>query len=340
MIGGDSASGVGEVEAGHAVLDHRRDRLHPLQRLDPALRLPRLRGLGAEAVDEGLHVRPRRVLLLLLGHLLLEPGAAGVVEGVVVALVERQLLPVQVQDRPDRAVQQVAVVADDQHGVRVAREEGLEPDRALEVEVVGRLVEQQHVGPREQHRGQRHPHPPAAGELGAGARLRRGVEAEAVQDRRRARLGRMRLDVGEPGLDLGDAVRVVRVLGLGDQRRALGVGGEHGVDQAVAASPAPPAPRRRSARASAPRSRRRRAAARRGSAGTAWSCRCRCARRSRPCARAGISAEASSNRRLPSSVKPMLRIASMAPMWRGRRPLSTDPRDQQSPGTSRQLRRR
>ena len=35
-------------------------------------------------------------------------------------------------------------------------------------------------------------------------------------------------------MDLGDAVRVGGMLGLGDQRRALGVGGEHRVDQAVA----------------------------------------------------------------------------------------------------------
>ena len=117
-------------------------------------------------------------------------------------------MPVEVQDRVHRAVEQPAVVADDEHGVRIAREEGLEPDRALEVEVVGRLVEQQHVGPREEHRGQRHPHPPAAGELGAGAapgprrRSRGPFRIDAG-----ARLGRMRVDVGEAGVDLADPVR-------------------------------------------------------------------------------------------------------------------------------------
>ena len=104
MIGGDSSSGVGKLKRGDLVLDHRRDRLHPLERLDPALRLARLRRLGAEAVDEALHVGARRVLLALLGDLLLEPRAPGVLEGVVGALVERELAAVEVQDRADRAV--------------------------------------------------------------------------------------------------------------------------------------------------------------------------------------------------------------------------------------------
>ena len=316
--------GGGEVEAGDAVLDDGGDRLHPLQRLDPALRLAGLGGLGAEAVDEGLHVGAGGVLLALLGDELLQPRAAGVLEGVVGALVERELAAVEVQDCADRAVEQVAVVADDQHGVRVAGEEGLEPDRALEVEIVGRLVEQQHVGAGEQHGGQRHPHPPAAGELGAGAGLGRGVEAEARSGSRPARASAEWASMSASRAWIS-AMRCgsCAVLGLGHQRGALGVGGEHGVDQAVAASPAPPARRRRCGRGAAPRSRRRRAPARRGSAGTAWSCRCRCGRRSRPCARPG---SAPRRRRRASCLrceKLMLRIASIARMWRGGSGLST-----------------
>ena len=41
-------------------------------------------------------------------------------------------------------------MADDDHGVRIVREMVLEPERAFEVEIVGRLVEQQQVGLREQ----------------------------------------------------------------------------------------------------------------------------------------------------------------------------------------------
>ena len=49
--------GFGEVEAGRRVLDHRLDLRQARQRLDARLRLARLAGLVAEAVDEGLHVR-------------------------------------------------------------------------------------------------------------------------------------------------------------------------------------------------------------------------------------------------------------------------------------------
>ena len=106
-----------------------------------------------------------------------------------------------------------------------------EPEHALEVEVVGRLVEQQDVRLREQHRGERHPHPPAAGEFGERPVLRRLVEAEAAEDAGRARRRGVGVDVDEARLDVGDPLGVAGALGLGDQRRALGVGGEHEVDQ-------------------------------------------------------------------------------------------------------------
>ena len=223
-----------EVEAGDVILDDGRERFHPLQRLDAGLGLAGLGRLGFEAVDEGLHVGAGGVLLLLLGDELFELGAAGRVERVVGALVEVELLAVEMQDRADRAVQQVAVVADDEHGVRIAGEEVLEPDRAFEVEIVGRLVQQQDVGAREEHARERHAHPPAAGEIGAGARLGRRVEAEAVQDRGGPGLGGMGVDVRQPRLDLGDAGGVARGLGLGEKGGAFGVGFEHGVDEAVA----------------------------------------------------------------------------------------------------------
>ena len=43
----------------------------------------------------------------------------------------------------------------------------LQPERAFEIEIVGRLVEQQQVGLREQRCGERHAHAPAAGEFRA-----------------------------------------------------------------------------------------------------------------------------------------------------------------------------
>ena len=47
----------------------------------------------------------------------------------------------------------------------IAREIILQPQRAFEIEIVGRLVEQQQIGLGEQHAGERHAHAPAAGKF-------------------------------------------------------------------------------------------------------------------------------------------------------------------------------
>ena len=77
-----------------------------------------------------------------------------------------------------------AVVADQEHGGVEAAEIVLEPARGLEVEVVGGLVEQEHVGGRHELLGETEPSPLAAAQLvqRASARLV-GVEAEAVEHR-------------------------------------------------------------------------------------------------------------------------------------------------------------
>ena len=62
---------------------------------------------------------------------------------------------VDLGDAGDRAVEEGAVVRDDGKPARVRVEEAFEAVEALEVEVVRRLVEQQHVEAREQDRGER-----------------------------------------------------------------------------------------------------------------------------------------------------------------------------------------
>ncbi len=135
------------------------------------------------------------------------------------------------QDVVDDVVEQVAVVADDDDGGRIGLEIVDQPQHALEIEIVGGLVEQQEVGGGEQHRGERDAHAPAAGKFGKGAVLRRFVEAEAARDSRRARRRGVGVDIDEAGLDFGDAQGIARLLGLGDEGGALAVGVEHEVDQ-------------------------------------------------------------------------------------------------------------
>ena len=139
------------------------------------------------------------------------------------------------RDRLHRSVEQALVVADHQRRAGELRQPRLKPHRRLEVEMVGRLVQQQQVGGGEQHGRQRHAHAPAAGERRDGAGLRVGVEAEAGQDGRRPRGRRVRADRAQPLVDRAHAVQARVRVQLGEQRQALGVAGEHGVQQRLGA---------------------------------------------------------------------------------------------------------
>ena len=107
-----------EREFERAVGVRRRDLLHPLERLDAALRLLGLRRLGAEAVDERLQVRDLP-LLLHVGRLLQrELLRALALELRVVAGVGLELSRVEMDDAVDDAVEKIAVVRDEQQRSR------------------------------------------------------------------------------------------------------------------------------------------------------------------------------------------------------------------------------
>ncbi|EKD59548.1 MAG: hypothetical protein ACD_54C01282G0006 [uncultured bacterium] len=142
-----------------------------------------------------------------------------------------QLLVFQVQNAGDGAVQQAAVVADDQHRMRIFLQIAFQPERAFKVEVVGGFVQQQVIGLRKQHPRQRHPHPPAAREIRTGAQLRLGVKAKTLENAGGAPLGRPGVDIRQAVLNFSDAVRIVRGFRLGHQGGALGVGGQHRIEQ-------------------------------------------------------------------------------------------------------------
>ena len=72
---------------------------------------------------------------------------------------------VELEDPAGDVVEEVAIVRHRDDGARIALEEALEPRDRFGVEMVGGLVEQQHVGLREQQPAQRHAAALAAGEL-------------------------------------------------------------------------------------------------------------------------------------------------------------------------------
>ncbi|TWG79689.1 hypothetical protein L602_000600000890 [Cupriavidus gilardii J11] len=182
---------------------HRREPFHLLQRLDPALRLTRLGGLGLEARDERFQMRDLlllpRIGSLLQGHLL-QPQRF---EQAVVAAVAPQLLVLDMdRDGADR-VEEFAVVRNHHERARVARQPVLQPHDGVQIQVVGRLVQQQQVGLAHQRLGQVQPHAPAAGERRHRLRGLRQREAKPEQQRLRARRCGVAVGVRKGGMRVG-----------------------------------------------------------------------------------------------------------------------------------------
>ena len=173
-------------------------------------------------------------------------------------------------------------MADQDQGASIIAQKAFEPECGFEVEVVGRLVEQQQIGLGEQDRGERHPHPPAARQIADRLVLRPLVEPEPGEDAcRPARCG-MRVDLDEPRLDLGGAQRLRPSLPLGQQARSAR--GRRRAPSRAGSRPrsAPPGRESRCAGRAAIRSSRHPAAGRRGSGRAGSISRHRCGRPARP----------------------------------------------------------
>ena len=166
-------------------------------------------------------------VLLLLGlglkHHRFTPLA---VKAVVAARVEGQLAPFQMNDAVHCLVEQVAVVRNQKHLVRIARHVGFQPQRTFQIEVVGRFVQQQEVRLGEKNRCERNAHAPAPGEGRARTLLGFRVETQTGKDGTCTSFRRMAADVCQPGMDLGNALRVGRGLCLREQAAALRVGSQ------------------------------------------------------------------------------------------------------------------
>src|SRR6266478_4769466 len=162
---------------------------------------------SSELAREGAPAR--RGLLLLLPEaplLLLEPGG-------VVALPRDAEAAVQLQDPARDVVEEVAVVGDRHHRARVFLEVALEPRHRLGVEVVGGLVEEEHVGLAEEDLAER------------------DAPALAPRERRHVGIARRKAERVhrhlEPAVELPGARGVDRVLHaclLGEHLLHLGVG--------------------------------------------------------------------------------------------------------------------
>ena len=171
--------------------------------------------LGAGPLGEGaalVGVDPVGLLGVLAGESpFVEVGApSALVAG------ERVGVVVDLGDRGDRALEERPIVRHDHQRRVEAEDEPLEPVEAVEVEVVGRLVEQEDVEPRQQQ----------AGELGAGGLAAREAGDLAVE----RRVGQVEVGGhrGDAGVEVGPAQRHPAVEGAGV---AVGGGGVLGVQR-------------------------------------------------------------------------------------------------------------
>ena len=132
----------------------------------------------------------------------------------------------------DHVVEQVALVADHDHRRRIGLEEVLQPQRRFEIEMVRGLVEQQQVG-RGEEQGRRARRAsssrPNSCRAGAAASPRRSRGRPGSAPRATARYRRRSRSAARGPRRAGrDRVQVSASC---EQRGALGVGGEHGLER-------------------------------------------------------------------------------------------------------------
>ena len=174
---------LGELEIQLALVAlGRLDLVHALDLLELALGLRGLGVLGAEAVDELHQAGDFALLVFVGGQELLLVGLALFEVLVVAAAVTDQLALADFDDAADKLVEELAVVRDDENRAGIALQILLEPEQRLQVEMVGRLVQQQQVRLLRQQPGQVRPHHPAAAHLARGPVEILLAEAEAGED--------------------------------------------------------------------------------------------------------------------------------------------------------------
>ena len=190
---------------------HGLDHLKTLEHLDARLGLTGLGGLVAEALDVAFQVRGRSLVGLTVGFLQTQVLHA-------LHLVERVVAAVAVDgavfDRPGRLhgpIEKLAVVADDDDGAREALEPGFQPNQAVQIEVVGRLVQEQELCGINEAARQRQAIAPAARKLLDAARLVTGGKPQTVHDRQGLGAHGAFVDFGQMRFGRGNAHVVAAV---------------------------------------------------------------------------------------------------------------------------------
>ncbi len=142
--------------------ERRFDFFHPVNLLQFALRLRRLARLGPKAIGECLERRDLFLLILVGRELLLCARRLLFDVTVPVAAIPNESSMRDLDNRTDQLVQKLAVVRDHQDRAGIIFQIILEPDQRLEVEVIGRFIEQQQIRFLDKQTGEMRTHHPAA----------------------------------------------------------------------------------------------------------------------------------------------------------------------------------
>ena len=119
-------------------------------------------GVGADPVQFRFH---GALTGLLLRRLLLQTIFFVFQPGAVIAFEGNTAATVQLQNPAGHVVEEISVVGDRDHRTRILGEETLQPGHAFGVQVVRRLIQQQHVRVRQQQCAKRYPAPLTARQL-------------------------------------------------------------------------------------------------------------------------------------------------------------------------------
>ena len=189
------------------------DTLQTVELLDARLHLVRFGRLVAEFLDELLGLFDHPLLVFVSGHLLRPPfgtqhDVSGVGDFVVVGFAQRDL-----HRTGGHVIQKGAVVRDEQHRAVVVFQVILEPLDRLDVQVVGRLVQQENRGPAQQQFRQLDAHAPAARKFARGT-----LEVATLESQTEQRL----LDVRFAGIAAQDVIMVGRFVQPVEQRFVVG----------------------------------------------------------------------------------------------------------------------
>jgi hypothetical protein len=191
------------------------DALDLFEFLDARLHLLGLGGLRAKAIDEGFKMLDLLALILVGGNEL--RASLFLLRKIlrVIALINGEALVPYLHGAVDGDVEKVAIVRDENVAEGIALQIAFEPVARFEIEMVGGLVEEQKIRPREQQFGQRNSHLPAAAELIRQARPVLLHEAESGEHCPDLRVQRVAVEDVEPLLQHGIALGRCFVLGTG-----------------------------------------------------------------------------------------------------------------------------